>query len=169
MSTSDGVTIAAALLAAALSATTLVLTVRREERKWRRESLVDTIVQFMDGSFSLPGNRAYKVLVDGGDLTAIRSAALDGFNECTTALTRLRILAPSDLVGKAEDLHKLDDRITERLLSPSGQPPSLNEWIPMADERAEARQQLLNAARKGLGLGRAREFGRSRHRTDLEA
>ncbi len=166
MSTSDGVTIGAAAIAAGLSFANLVVTVRRDEKRWRRESLVDTIVRFMDGSFSLPGNRAYRLLREGGDLGEVRRAAALGFAECETALTRLRILAPNNLIEKVEVLHELDDRITDRLLS-SQAPPSREEWIPMADARMEARTAVLDAARDGLGLKPARPFHPTRHRLAL--
>lgn len=166
MSTSDLITVGVAALAAALSATNLLVTTRRDEKRWRRDSLVDTIVQFTDGSFKLPGNRAYRLLLAGGDLTEVRRSAAQGFAECETALTRLRILAPNKLVEKAEELHGLDDWITEQLLS-SDVPPSRDEWIRIADKRMLARTALLDAARDGLGLKPARPFQPTRHRLAL--
>lgn len=166
MTASQVVSVAAASLAAVLSAVNLWVTSRREERKWRRESTVETIVQFMDGSFRLPGNKAYKALADGADPESLRASADEGFQACVTALTRLRILAPNELVASAEHLHDLDDRITERLLS-ARQLPTLDEWSPLADARMDARTEVLNAARRGLGLGAARDFRPTRHRMSL--
>lgn len=44
-----------ATVAAVLAAVSLGLSTAREERKWRRESLVDTVVAFLDASFDAPG------------------------------------------------------------------------------------------------------------------
>jgi hypothetical protein len=62
----------AAATAAILAGVNLWFTGRREERRWRRDSIVDTIVSFLDGSFKLPGNMAYNQLTMGGDPVEIK-------------------------------------------------------------------------------------------------
>lgn len=159
----SAVAAAAAAAAAVLSGITLWLTGKREKRKWRRESLVDTVVEFLDGSFKRPGNRAYNLLAGGGDPKELQKQAQEGVEQCAAALTRLRLLAPSDMVERAEALQILEDEITESLFE-GASPPGVDVWLSKADRRMAARTELLDVARRSLGLGTAKELMPSRHR-----
>jgi len=107
---------AAATLAAILSGITLWTTGRREERKWRREALLDTIVQFLDGSFDLPGNQACNRRRAGESLEGLNDQASAAFQRSANALTRLRVLAPSAVVATAERVHDIDDQAIAALV-----------------------------------------------------
>lgn len=156
----------AAATAAILAGVNLWYTGRREERRWRRDSLVDTIVSFLDGSFKLPGNMAYNHLAVGGDPTEIKAQSEQGFLECANALTRLRVLASPDVVQRAHELHDLDDVIRAALLG-GGPIPTPETWIDTADKRMAARTALINAARRDLGLDDGVALEPSRHRLRL--
>lgn len=56
MVTPEIIAAVAASLAAVLSGFGLWLGWRREDRKWRRDALVDTLVQILDSSFASPGS-----------------------------------------------------------------------------------------------------------------
>jgi hypothetical protein len=156
----------AAVLAATLSGVTLWTTGRREERRWRREALLDTIVEFLDGSFDLPGNQAYNQLRAGADLNSLPDSTAVNLRRCASALTRLRVLASSHVVTTAERVHNIDDRAITLLLK-SETVPSMPDWLEITDRRREAREAFLDAARDALGLDSSAGLAPSRHRADL--
>lgn len=165
MTTAQLIAAIAASLAAVFSGIGLWLGVVREERKWRREVLVDTLVQLLDASFASPGEglmskrRAGTLSADDWGLVE------QAHQSAITALTRLRVLAPVDVVDEAEQLHMIDDEAAELVLSLDSPLPEALRWTELLNARRDRRVQLLNAARRHLGLGRAKPIhpGRPRH------
>lgn len=51
----DLIAAVAATVAAVLAGISLWLSGSRDERRWRRDALLDTVVQFLDASFAAPG------------------------------------------------------------------------------------------------------------------
>ena len=64
--------------AAALSAVTLYLTGKREQKTWRRDAVVEAMVQFMDGSFSRYSERAFDTRRAGESVDRYMRRADDG-------------------------------------------------------------------------------------------
>jgi hypothetical protein len=155
----------AASAAAVLSGITLWFTAHRDERRWRRDALVDTLVQLLDASFALPDTVAFEARRTGKDLESVRDAARVAHDQLVSALTRLRVLASTTVVEKAEALHSMDDAAIDVVLSHDATPlPSIEEWRNLVDRRRAARTDLLSASRKSLGLGPARPLERGRAR-----
>lgn len=153
----------AASVAAILSGVSLWAGGRREETKWRRDAIIDTLVIFLDSSFASPGD-VYMRKRRAGSLTDVeRVSAEQAHATGVSALTRLRVIAGAAVVSCAEELHMADDTGSDMLLL-SAQLPSEQEWDRVVAQRRELRDRLLEAARKELGLGPAHRIhpGRAR-------
>jgi hypothetical protein len=145
----------AATVAAILSGIALWLGGAREERKWRRDALVDTVVQFLDASFAGPGTS----LLDKRRDSTLTDQDLEKVDEVhrasLTALTRLRVLASTKLVACAEELHGADDYAYDIVLG-NLELPDREEWDAYQTARWNIRHSVLDAARRDLGLGKAK-------------
>lgn len=151
-------TAVAATLAAVFSGLTLYVGGVREERRWRRDVLVDTVVQFLDASFFTPGfiywdSRRRGMLSDDDRDRAIRTHA-----DALTALTRLRVLASAEVVACAERLQMADAHAYEMVVLEEGSLPDPTEWGKLEELRMERRLDLLNAVREEFGLGHTKEI-----------
>lgn len=140
----------AASMAAAFSLVTLWVSGRREQRKWRRDTLVEALVDFVSGSFAGGGQRVLQARLDGESLEPHRVKTKEAHSRQTEALTRLRLLAPWAVIVAAERLHEADHAVQDRVLGES-EVPADAEWTHLRHEQALARTELLNAARRALG------------------
>src|SRR5262249_39723209 len=131
---------------------------KRDERRWRREAMTDTLVTFLDASFAGAGQRSYDARSQGEDLTSFRKIAVDSHALRIEALTRRRWLAPAQVVVAAERLHNADNAIHIAVLS-DGELPELDQWATLRQTQRRAREDLLTAARGGLGLDAAQSIG----------
>lgn len=148
----------AALVAAGFSGTTLWLTGHRDERKWRREAMVETLVQFFAASFVGLSRQALSAREQGEDLEPFRNK-YDAFHGTQMdALTRLRIIAPNNVISAAEKLHEADDAVRDSIFLSTVE-LSEEERRDLRRRRTEAREALLDAARKTLGLGKSHPIG----------
>jgi hypothetical protein len=97
------VTAGAAGIAAGLAGVNLYVSGRRELDKWARETLVEILTTFLDGSFNhWNACEAIHVLAPQiRELNQLRSAIIASHDTEIDALTRLRILAPPSLVDAA--------------------------------------------------------------------
>lgn len=138
-----------ATVAAVLAAVSLALTATREERKWRRESLVDTVVAFLDASFDAPGELSLGKFRAGAYGDRDKAAHADAHQRTLRALTRLRVIASSELVSAAERIHSCDWARFQMLAS---REMALEDWTRLGKMRNAARKQLLISARKAMGL-----------------
>lgn len=153
----------AASVAAILSGISLWAGGRREETKWRRDAIIDTLVSFLDSSFASPGDVLMRKRRAGALTDEDRTNADQAHTDGISALTRLRVIAGADVVSCAEELHMADDAGSELVLS--GQElPTEDEWKRIVARRRELRDRLLEVARKELGLGPAQKIhpGRAR-------
>lgn len=158
-------TAAAASLAAVFSGLTLYFGGVREERRWRREVLVDTVVQYLDASFFTPGFIYWDSRRRGTLASDDRDRAIRTHADALTALTRLRVLASPDIVACAEKLHVADAHVYEMVVLEEGSLPDSTEWGKLEDLRMERRLDLLNAVREEFGLGRTKEIDPGLSRT----
>jgi hypothetical protein len=139
-------------VAAVLSGPTLVVTSRRDERRWRREAIIDTLVIFLDASF-VRGTRG----TVPADIAKRRRASVEAHDRQLDALTRLRLLAPNKVVVAAEQLHQADHEVHDRAFA--DQQLSEHQLTPVREAQARARNNLLDASRTALGLGPAQTVG----------
>lgn len=139
----------AATLAAVLAAVSLGVGMAREERMWRREALVDTVVAFLDASFEAPGELSLGKYQAGAytDLDEARHG--EAHQRMLRALTRLRVIASVDVVTAAERIHAADFARAQML---STRKLTEDEWSRLGRARSEARVALLASARKAMGL-----------------
>jgi hypothetical protein len=145
----------AAILAVAVSVTTYAITNKRDEKRWRRDSLLDAMAGFLDGSFQRYSLRAFNLKREGGDTSKYDERSLAGRHQQNSALTRLRLLAPSEIVEAAELVRAADDEVAEWFTSDLAESlPST--WSSLNDRRQAARTRMLSAYRHAFGLGRAR-------------
>jgi len=159
-----------ALIAAVFSGLNLYLTGRRETRRWLRESLLDTVVEFLDSSFSQPGREIWEKLSEDAEsphVAALLEQSRSNHFRQNNALTRIRLLAPRELVRSAESLHRADDRILDAVVGVESL-PSTSEVVEMRNEQRVARERLITEARKPLGLGPSAPI-EQHHRGSLES
>ena len=143
-----------AVVAAFLSGMSLLVLGRRENVRWRREALVDTVVSFIDASFTMPGHGALRRAQSGNFSAEDREEVLQADQRAGQALSRLRVIATAETVQAAELIHALDNRKARMVLTAQVAFDE-DEWTRTSIERREARVALLTAARRELRLGPA--------------
>jgi hypothetical protein len=142
----------AAIVAAILSGWATYFTGRREELKWRREALLDVVATFIEASFSGAGNQARLARANNEDLRPYISRTIEVERVQVEALTRMRLVAPADVIRAATALRNLDYAIHAGILR--DEPVMSDEtWATLRLERRDAREQLLSSARQHLGTG----------------
>jgi hypothetical protein len=149
-------TLVAASAAAVLSAASLLLSGRREDRRWKREVLVETMVSFFDASFNSIDRATFEARESGEDLEWHKDRALHAHAVELQALTRLRFLARPEVVERAGELHLLEDALYDGVFKT---PLDGAELAKLGDERRIARGKLFNACRRNLGLRRTLPVG----------
>jgi hypothetical protein len=86
-----------------LAGINLYVTGRREHNNWAREALVDTLVSFLDANFR--AKDAVRSAAENSGRVEIRKQEADAAEaEMRTAQTRLRLLAPPDVIDAAQEL-----------------------------------------------------------------
>ena len=149
----------AAAIAVIVSGVALVLTGRREHRKWLRDSLMDAYVDFLGASFNRGSGRARRLRLsnqapDARALRSLQERASGVHADSNESLTRLRLIAPASVVKAAEQLHTADD---DRWYAAAEATPVPNEdeWRRLQARQNEARERFLNEARHSIRLDRA--------------
>jgi hypothetical protein len=146
-------TLAAAVAAAILSGVSLFLSGRREDRRWKREVLVDTMVSLFDASFNSLDTATLDAREAGEDLEWHRDRCLSAHAVELQALTRLRFLAKPEVVERAFELHNIEDELYEAVFKKDVHVDAA-QWHELLDRRRVARTNLFNASRRNLGLRR---------------
>ncbi len=143
----------AAAIAALLAGLTLYTSGRRDHRRWLRDSLVDSYVAYLDASFGSAGPGALQARLTGdeGGAASYRKQAAEAHSRQNDTLTRLRILAPANVIKAAEQLGAADRDVTSAALDArfEGDP----SWDEVRAEQSSARKAFLNEARRSLELG----------------
>ena len=145
------VTAAAAGIAAVLSGVNLWISGRRELNRWTREALMETLVNFFDTSFKLRDScRQLIVLTPGkeSEIPQLRKDIVSAHDHETDTLTRLRLLAPSNVVRAAEILHEADHDVIDSYLAEA---PAEQYREALAKNQA-ARGKFIDAARSAFNL-----------------
>jgi hypothetical protein len=149
-------TLTAAALAALLSGISLFLTGRREDKRWKREVLVDTMVSFFDASFAYVDRAAFRAAEAGHNLEWYKDRALDAHATQLRELTRLRFLARRGVLKRAFKLHDVEDELFEHVFN---EQPNEQTFEELETERSKARTKLFNASRRNLGLWNTSKIG----------
>lgn len=157
MNVIGAVTASAAGIAAILAGINLYVSGRREQKKWIREALVETLVTFLDSSFK--HGVAYRILSSGRSLQDLErrhlhATVVEAHDQQGEALTRLQLLGPPQLVEAADALH---DREHAMAAACFGEPASAVEVAEAVEDARisiqRAREQVLKAARRAIRLG----------------
>jgi hypothetical protein len=145
------------LVAATLSGVNLYLTGQRETKKWLRDSLLEAQVAFLDASFEYPSRRLYEYLGEyPPGWTADLSSYFQDYHAAHTrqndALSKIRLLASDDVVARAEELHKVDEKVAMTLFDQENGFPSEEQWEALRSEKREAREAFIRATRHFFDL-----------------
>jgi hypothetical protein len=89
----------------------LLLTGRREDRRWKREVLEEAMVSLFDASFGCVDGAAFDAAKDGKELREYKDRALDAHGAQLEALTRLRFLATPQVLKIGIRLHDIEDQL----------------------------------------------------------
>lgn len=160
------VTLMAALIAAALSAITLVSTVlierarilstkKEETTKWLRDSLHRSAHNYLQSAFAITSNSGRgRLLRQSGGSTEKQQEVLDRVHEAHTvlqdSLTALRLLGPLDLVQAAEEVHDTHHLVIDAAFH---EPLTSEDAYREAKAHAnKAREAFVREARAPLGL-----------------
>jgi hypothetical protein len=153
MNLTSSLSAAAATLAAALAAVNLYVLGRRERHRWIREILLGEYAAYLNASFGATSTAKTYVNTAADDAKPETQSAADSqikefHDQQMGILTRLRLLAPADVVAAAEDVHRADhDAVI--LLGPDGS--ATKPQIKAALENAHAqRENLIRAARESM-------------------
>jgi hypothetical protein len=124
---------------------------RREDLRWKREVLSETMVSFFDASFAFGSTPAFNARQAGESVELYREEVLDAYAVKMKALTRLRFLAKPKVLESAFELHDIEGQLYDALFRENVQ---LNEdqWQDLLERRRAARTKLFTAARQNLGL-----------------
>jgi len=143
-----------AITAAVFSGLTLLLTGHRETRKWRRETLLDAVAQFLDGSFGRAYRRIYRLRRSGHDgevLNALKKRTEEAQRSQDDALTKIRLLASAEVVQAAEKLRKADEEMFMQVVLAKTLPTE-EVYESLRLRQKSAREDLIKETRDVLGL-----------------
>jgi hypothetical protein len=145
------ITASAAGLAAALAGANLYISGRRELNKWTRESLVESLVIFLDTSFKLRSTCRQLLSARSGDKEhqELIRAVISGHDLETETLTRLRLLASSRVVRAAENLHTADHNLAYTCFQGCSDPATLESSFSAV---RQARASFIESARFAFRL-----------------
>ena len=146
----------AAAGAAALSAVTLYLTGKREQTNWRRDAVIESIVEFSGGSYSRFSERAFNARRAGDSFERYVRRADDGLRRQNAALTRLRLLASNEVVARAEAVQREDEVVTAWFRDVRND--TTVSWEMLNAARQNVRQSFLSAYRQAFGFGEAKNI-----------
>jgi hypothetical protein len=146
------------LAAALFSGISLYLSGKREERRWRRDALLNTYQRFIELSFE----RSFKTVlgirvrrgIEPGDLDDLRQEESELHLEYDSLFTRIRLLGNGDVVHASETLHTSDQELVQLgLRSDAPATDSDSDTFEIERQRnRRAKETLLNAARATLGF-----------------
>jgi len=149
----------AASLAALLAGVNLYMSGRREQAKWRRDTLVDVFVDFLKSSFEISDAADEIILTTGssspGTPTPVHRSKLRELHDQQTALlTRMRLLADRGSLEAAQNLHLVDHaRADSAIAVASASQPVVVD--PLTPKYIDARHQFVIACRPAC-VGSAR-------------
>ena len=144
----------AATLAAVLSCGTLYVTGRREHRRWLRESLVEAYVEYLEASFAGRAARTLEFRLAGSDqgIEELQVNSEAARRRAMASLTRLRLIAPHEVIDAAERLHLADADAMD--VAFNGPVPPDPAWSLARQRQQECRDRFIGEVRKSLRVGK---------------
>ncbi|MBT2232199.1 hypothetical protein [Nonomuraea sp. NEAU-A123] len=145
----------AAACAAVLAGLNLFVTGRREQTKWSREVLVDTLAEFLTASYRCKDEckqaaAMKRAGLSDDDLKSHLDAASAVYDEQKDALTRLRLLAPPSVVKAANAVrYRNKDYLT---FATEGLNGDIEQDRKLRCGLGAAREEALQAARRFLKI-----------------
>jgi hypothetical protein len=155
------------LAAAIFSGISLYLAGKREERRWRRDSLLEAYQRFIELSFDrsliavqgIDTRRPHVPARTRGtfNLDELRTRQEQLHTEYDSLITRLRLLAATEVVDAAETLHVLDNQLVDLALASdaTASDAEFNIFEDKREQNRQAKEHMLRAARATLGLNTA--------------
>lgn len=147
----------AATVAAIFAGFNLYLTGRRELGKWRRESVVDAFVEFLNASFACKDAcKSFCNEYRHGGMTEEKRATFVETSEALLAamrsqLTKLRLLAPPAVVADCKILYSKNREFHELTRSNGDAIHDLRD-IRLRDDIRDARNAAVSAAKVLMGI-----------------
>jgi hypothetical protein len=159
------------LAAAVFSGINLYVTGKREERRWRRDTVLEAYQRFIELSFersllAVKGIDMRRTDVPPrtrgtSDLDELRTREDQLHAEYDSLITRLRLLAAGDVVDAAETLHVRDNQLVDLGLASDAEASDseFNVFEEKREQDRQAKEDMLRAARASLGLDPAVVIG----------
>lgn len=140
------------ITAAAFSGATLRISGAREERKWRRDVMLELLWRFLDASFAgQVAQRAVAAQRRGDDLAEFHAEVAESHQAQLDALTKLRLISPAEVIRAAEHLHGADHAVHAAALAASDV-LSEEAWTALCQRQDRARERLIDSSRRAVGL-----------------
>jgi hypothetical protein len=141
-------------VALAVSAISLWIAGRREQRKFLRDTNLAVLIDFLqasfDGSIQLAWNHRNNTNPNPGYLAKLRQQREEAASKKLRALTKLRLTAPDQVIAAAQALHEYEQNFHRIVLDESKPNIGESEYRTQKTEQNNLRDALVTAARKSL-------------------
>ncbi len=114
--------------------------------------MINSLVLFIGASFAGVGQRGLDVKKRGELLTASEERSTTAHRTQTEALTRLRMIAPGDVVAAAERPHEADHAVHAEVLH-NAELPTSEHWTQLRRVQADARRSCWTPLARHLASG----------------
>lgn len=150
-------------VALAVSAISLWIAGRREQRKFLRDTNLAVLIDFLqasfDGSIQLAWNHRNNTNQNPDYLTKLRQQWDAAVSNKLRALTKLRLTAPDEVIAAAYALQEYEQNFHGIVLDESKQNIDENEYRTRKTEQNDLRDALVTAARKTLHVPKSQPIG----------
>ena len=140
----------AATAAAILAGLNLIVSGKREDRRWVRETATEAFVAFMHASFEISWACQKVVTLRGSrrddELEQFKRRIDDAHDAQMQSLTRLRLLTTAEVVTAAHRLHDVGDEIVALSLGDA----DVQEIKAARAQLRGARSQMVTASRRAI-------------------
>lgn len=150
-------------VALALSAISLWIAGRREQRKFLRDTNLAVLIDFLQGSFDgsiqVAWNHRNNTNPNPDYLATLRQQWETAAAKKLRALTKLRLTAPDEVIAAAHTLHEYEQKFHGIVLDESKPNIGESEYRTQKTEQNNLRDVLVTAARKSLHVPKSQSIG----------
>lgn len=150
-------------VALAVSAISLWIAGRREQRKFLRDTNLSVLADFLQGSFDgsiqLTWNHRNNANPDSDYLAKLNQQWETAASNKLRALAKLRLTAPDEVIAAAYALHEYEQKFHEIVHNYSNPNIDQNEYSRRKIEQNDLRDSLVAAARKALHVPKSQPIG----------
>lgn len=150
-------------IALAVSAISLWIAGRREQRKFLRDTNLAVLIDFLqasfDGSIQLAWSHRNGAIPNPDYLAKLRQQWETAASTKLRALTKLRLTAPEEVIAAARALHEHEQKFHKIVLDESEPNIDKTEYSSLKIEQNDLRDALVTAARKSLHVPRSQPIG----------